>query len=61
MKSDKKERNSKESDSTSEVRSPPIKSFGRNCIGQSNWYSHVLRTSAARACSISYLCFRLKD
>jgi len=32
MKSDKKKRNSKESDSIPNVRSPPIKSFSRNRI-----------------------------
>ena len=37
MKSDKKEHNSKECDSISNVRPPPIKSFGRNWIRQSNW------------------------
>jgi hypothetical protein len=37
MKSDKKEGNSKEGDSISNVNSTPIKSFGRNCIRQSIW------------------------
>jgi hypothetical protein len=37
MKSDKKERNSKEGDSISNLTSPPIKSFGGNCIRQPNW------------------------
>jgi hypothetical protein len=37
MKSDKKKRNSKESDSISSVKSPPITSFGRNCIRESIW------------------------
>ena len=36
MKGDKKERNSKESDSISNVRSPPIKSFNRNWHTTSN-------------------------
>ena len=37
MKSDKKERNSKKGDSTSNLKSSPIKYFGRNSMRQSNW------------------------
>jgi len=37
MKSDKKEPNSKESDGTSNLKSSPIKSFGRNRMRRSNW------------------------
>jgi hypothetical protein len=37
MKSDKKERNSKKGDSTSNLKSSPIKCFARNCMRRSNW------------------------
>jgi len=37
MESDKKECNSKKGNSTSNLKSSPIKYFGRNSMRQSNW------------------------
>ena len=37
MKSDKKERNSKKGNSTSNLTSSPIKCFCRNCMRRLNW------------------------